>query len=291
MEGKTRISRWLHAVLQPVRVRMASTEDGIVNGWMGPRSFHSGQAPPAPLGPHRVAVDGLAIGLLCPVSWLHATVATSTGLLPPTAGTADAMPTALTLADVFNAEAAEAPYQRLVAVLNRQETLLARLSERLDALQASQETAARSTRELEEQTIAALADRVSALENETKREREALADDCRAQIQALESALQLKCDRRALTDAAERAERATLKLGLEVDNPFLSELMKSKVLNSVWCAADRSGPRPRASSWSTACRRTRTCCTSVSGPSTGGSMARSTRWRATGLPARCADEH
>jgi chromosome segregation ATPase len=199
------------------------------------------------------------------------------------------MPTALTLADVFNAEAAEAPYQRLVAVLNRQETLLTRLGERLDALQASQETAARSTRELEEQTIAPLADRISALEGETKREREAIADACRAQIQALESALRLKCDRRALTDAIERSERATLKLGLEVD-PCLSELMKAKVLTSVCYAGDSSGPRPRASSWSTACRWTRTCCTSVSGPSTGGSTARSTRWRATGLAARSAGE-
>lgn len=126
------------------------------------------------------------------------------------------MPGALTLADVFSAEAAEAPYQRLVAVLNRQEAVLERLSERLGALEAAQEGAARSTRDLEAGSIAPLADRVSVLESATKREREALVRKFHAQIEGLTNALQLKCDRRELTEAVERAERATLKLGLEV---------------------------------------------------------------------------
>lgn len=124
-----------------------------------------------------------------------------------------AMP--VTLADVFDVEAAEAPYQRLVAALNRQEALLERLNARLDNLGRQQEATSRAVDRLESDKLFSLQNQVAEVKSSAERDRQELWRECNEQIERLEAVVGEKSDRNELLDAAGRAESATIKLGLE----------------------------------------------------------------------------
>lgn len=133
------------------------------------------------------------------------------------------MASALTLADLFNAEAAEAPYQRLVDVLNRQTARLELALTRLEVLELAQTATSAAWDQLQSQQLPSLQNRLQELEDQVQHRCDRYERQCIAGLTRLENTLADKADKEEMQEELARVNRATVKLGHEVRPDVLGQ--------------------------------------------------------------------
>lgn len=126
----------------------------------------------------------------------------------------------LQVADLFDAQAAEAPIHRLVAVLNAQAAQIRELQEALRVVQATQRQTQAGCSELRA-AVSPLHPRVQATESDvaTLRQFKAVAQQ---QLQAIRLQLETKADRQELQDAEIRAKTRSEQTAKELRSELAS---------------------------------------------------------------------
>ncbi|RLN92421.1 hypothetical protein BBJ28_00009978 [Nothophytophthora sp. Chile5] len=143
----------------------------------------------------------------------------------------------LQVADLFNAQAAEVPYQRLVAVLNTQARQIQKLQETLRDLQDTQRQTLQDSSALHV-IVSPLSARLQRLEVElsTQRTEQSAAQKQRNQMQ---HELCNKVEQQELLDWRAQSERSTVQLGQELRAETASVHVVNSLLQDRLETADR----------------------------------------------------